>query len=88
MTVWLYADKGPVDRKIDAIGERLAGGCPSQQGDALTVEHQAPSALTLAACPPSHVHLWVAGFMHLGDVSHSFLRVSTFQTLSFNSYSF
>lgn len=29
ITVWLYADKDAVDRKIDATGERLAGGCPT-----------------------------------------------------------
>lgn len=75
ITVWLYADKDAVDRKIDAIGERLAGGCPTVSKMTLCV--------TLAACLPSHVHLCVAGFMHLGDVSHSFLRVSTFQTRSF-----
>lgn len=44
ITVWLYADKDAVDRKIDATGETCWWLSYSQQAEALTVEHQTPSA--------------------------------------------
>lgn len=85
-TVWLYADeKDPVDWKIDVMAERrLAGGCPTVSKVRSYCWTSNTLCITLFL-PASHLMctLCVVGFMHLGGFSRSFLRVSTFHTLSF-----